>query len=68
MNPIADGAHCPLCGGTEHQAVFDLRGVSDVLSIPGLIAVCRRCSMCFKVVSQPDRFLVHTVRSMLRPK
>lgn len=55
MKPIADGTHCPLCGGTEHQAVFDLRGVSDVLCIPGLIAICRRCSMWFKVLSQPDR-------------
>ena len=55
MNRISDSPHCPLCGGTEYQVVFDLRGVSDVLCIPGLIAICRRCSMCFKILSQPDR-------------
>ena len=55
MKPISDSAHCPLCGGIEHQVVFDLRGVSNVLSVPGLIAICRHCSMCFKILSEPDR-------------
>jgi 2-polyprenyl-3-methyl-5-hydroxy-6-metoxy-1,4-benzoquinol methylase len=55
MGRISDSVHCPLCGGTEHQVLFDLRAVSDVLSVPGLIANCCHCSMCFKILSEPDR-------------
>src|SRR4029453_6174190 len=54
---MSKSAHCPICGGFEHQVVFDLRGLSNVLSVPGLIATCRHCSMCFKILSEPDRLL-----------
>src|SRR5688572_27264391 len=55
MDRISDSARCPLCRGTEHQVIFDLRRVSNVLSVPGLIANCNHCSMCFKILSEPDR-------------
>ena len=55
MEHMSASRHCPLCGGIEHQVIFDLRGVSNVLSVPGLIANCRRCSMCFKILSEPKR-------------
>ncbi len=55
MDRISSSPHCPLCGGIEHEVIFDLRRVSNVLSVPGLIANCRHCSMCFKILSEPDR-------------
>jgi SAM-dependent methyltransferase len=53
MSRISESAHCPLCGGIEYKVVFDLREVSNILSVPGLIARCLHCSMWFKIVSEP---------------
>lgn len=51
----APAACCPLCGSGEHEVMFDLRTVRGSLSVPGLIARCRRCPMWFKILTERGR-------------
>jgi len=52
---MLDAACCPLCGACDHDVMFDLRAVSKPLSVPGLVARCRRCAMWFKIITDPAR-------------
>ncbi len=50
-------ARCPLCDATEHEVAYDLRAQQDALSVPGLVARCRRCPMWFKIPERETRLL-----------
>jgi 2-polyprenyl-3-methyl-5-hydroxy-6-metoxy-1,4-benzoquinol methylase len=52
---MPDAACCPLCGCCDHEVMFDLRAVSKALSVPGIVARCRRCPMWFKIITDPAR-------------
>lgn len=52
---MSDGAaSCPVCRTVEYQVVFDLRSVSNPLSVPGLVVRCR-CGMWFKIPDERAR-------------
>jgi 2-polyprenyl-3-methyl-5-hydroxy-6-metoxy-1,4-benzoquinol methylase len=52
---MPDAACCPLCGACNYEVMFDLRAVAKALSVPGLVARCRRCPMWFKIITDPAR-------------
>lgn len=42
---------CPLCGGTSHRLIYDLRSMDAAGAVPGCVMRCSFCSMWFKVLA-----------------